>query len=353
MYPALAVLSALAERADTLWVGGQGGLEAALVQRAGIRYASIPAAGVHGVGLRALPGNLARLAAGVPAARRILKRFDPHVLFFTGGYVGVPVSIAGRSRAQAAFVPDVEPGLALRLISRFADLIAVSTEAAKAFYPDRKRVVVTGYPTRPGLQPIPSPEARAELGLKPDAPVLLVFGGSRGARSINEALWGSLEALLERTQVLHITGELDWSRLPEIRTHLAVELAGRYHAYPYLHEEIKLAFSAADLAVSRAGAATIGEFPRFGLPAILVPYPHAWRYQKVNADYLADAGAAVVLADEQLDRHLMATVLRLLGDERGLEQMRLAMRELDRPGAAECIAEALLTLADTRSETHG
>ncbi len=328
-------------------------MEAALVERAGIRYESIPAAGVHGVGLRALPGNLARLAAGIPAARQILKKFDPDALFFTGGYVAVPVSIAGRNRPQAAFVPDVEPGLALRLIGRFADLIAVSTDAARAFYPDDKQVLVTGYPTRPELQPMPVIEARARLGLEGDSHVLLVFGGSRGARSINDALWNSLESLLEHTQVLHITGELDWPRVSAVQSSLSAGLADRYHAYRYLHDEMSLALSAADLVVSRAGAATIGEFPRFGLPAILVPYPHAWRYQRVNAEYLASAGGALVLPDEQLGERLADTALRLLADESGLEKMQAQMSELDHPGAAERIAEALLTLAGARSEKNG
>jgi UDP-N-acetylglucosamine--N-acetylmuramyl-(pentapeptide) pyrophosphoryl-undecaprenol N-acetylglucosamine transferase len=325
-------------------------MEAALVQRAGFRFESIPAAGLHGVGLAALPRNLARLLAGVPAARRILSRFNPDVLFFTGGYVGVPVALAGRKRPQAVFVPDVEPGLALRLISRFADLIAVSTEKARAFYPHQKQVLVSGYPTRAWMQPIPSDEARTKFGLQNDLPVLLVFGGSRGAHSINEALWGKLNELLASCQVVHITGELDWPRVSEIQPNLDPAIAERYHPSAYLHEDMALVMSAADLVVSRAGAATLGEFPRFGLPAILVPYPHAWRYQHINADYLVSAGAAITIPDEKLDRLLADEVLRLLEDHTALEEMSSAMSLLDRPQAAEQIADAILTLAAAGSD---
>jgi UDP-N-acetylglucosamine--N-acetylmuramyl-(pentapeptide) pyrophosphoryl-undecaprenol N-acetylglucosamine transferase len=114
------------------------------------------------------------------------------------------------------------------------------------------------------------------------ARTVLVFGGSRGARSINEAVWDILPNLLEIAQVVHITGELDWPRVPAVIEKLDATYANRYHPHAYLHEGMGQALGAADLVVSRAGAATIGEYPLFGLPAVLVPYPHAWRYQEVK-----------------------------------------------------------------------
>ncbi len=336
-----------------LWVGGEGGIEADLVRRAGIPFEAIPAAGVHGVGVRALPGSLLRLARGIPAARRVIARFHPDVLFFTGGYVGVPVAVAGQRLPQAVFVPDIEPALALRLISRFADVVTVSTEESRDYYPPAKRVVVTGYPARPGLGATTQKDARLRLGLRADLPVLLVFGGSRGARSVNEALWACLPELLGAAQVIHITGALDWNRVPEVRSGLPVDLSERYHPYAYLHEEMGSALAAADLAVSRAGAATLGEYPRLGLPAILVPYPHAWRYQKMNAAYLEQRGAAVVLEDKDLKENLAAAVLELLEDRERLEAMRRAARALDRPGAARRIAAEIERLAIGREAIRG
>ena len=121
VYPALSVLQALdKDPLDMLWVGSEGGMEEDLVKRAGIRYTAIPAAGVHGVGLKALPGNLVRLARGVLASRRILREFNPQVLFFTGGYVAVPMALAGTGVPSLLFVPDIEPGLALKTLARFA-----------------------------------------------------------------------------------------------------------------------------------------------------------------------------------------------------------------------------------------
>lgn len=348
VYPALAIVRALGGRADVLWVGGEGGMEASLVQRAGVNYTSVPAAGVHGVGWRALPGNLARLARGVRAARAIVRSFRPQAVLFTGGFVGVPVALASTGVPKLAYVPDIEPALALQVVARLSDVVAATTEATQAFLP-RKRVVVTGYPTRPELVPMPKDVACGRLGLNPTRPVLLVSGGSRGARSINRAVWGSLDTLLARTQVIHITGELDWPEVEAVRVRLPARLAADYRPYAYLHEEMGPALAAADLVVSRAGASVLGEYPLFGLPAVLVPYPHAWRYQKDNAGYLAERGAALVVDDSAVAQVLASTVLALLDDRPRLATMGEAARRLARPQAAAAIADEIERLVPGRS----
>ena len=122
----------------------------------------------------------------------------------------------------------------------------------------------------------------------------------------------------------------------------------RYHAYPYLHEEMGAALAAADLVISRAGASTLGEYPLFGLPAILVPYPHAWRYQKVNADYLVQRGAAILLEDGRLHDQILPTVNALLNDPQKRTTMRAAMQRLSHPQAAAEIGRQLLALSRER-----
>jgi UDP-N-acetylglucosamine--N-acetylmuramyl-(pentapeptide) pyrophosphoryl-undecaprenol N-acetylglucosamine transferase len=122
-------------------------------------------------------------------------------------------------------------------------------------------------------------------------------------------------------------------------------LQSRYRAFPYLHEEMGSALAAADLALCRAGASTLGELPLFGLPAVLVPYPYAWRYQRVNADWLAERGGAVRLDDERLVEELLPTLRRLLDDPARLSDMRKHMRALARPEAATRLAAELLALA--------
>jgi UDP-N-acetylglucosamine--N-acetylmuramyl-(pentapeptide) pyrophosphoryl-undecaprenol N-acetylglucosamine transferase len=325
-------------------------MEADLVKRENVPFDSIPAAGVHGVGWRTMPGNVAQLSRGYFAARRIMRSFHADVMFFTGGYVAVPMALAGQKFFRKAtpsvlFVPDIEPGLALKAIARFADRIAVTTEDAQSFYSKQERVVVTGYPVRPELFAWSREQAFQTLNLEQDLPVLLVLGGSTGAQSINLALVKFLPVLLESMQIIHITGQRNWAEIQAASQELTAELAHRYHAYPYLHDEMGAALRAANLVLSRAGASSLGEYPAFGLPAILVPYPYAWRYQQVNAEYLAKHGAAVILADADLPGRLSGLVLDLLRDPTKLDQMRSAMLGLARPSAANRIAELVESLA--------
>jgi UDP-N-acetylglucosamine--N-acetylmuramyl-(pentapeptide) pyrophosphoryl-undecaprenol N-acetylglucosamine transferase len=330
---------------ETLWVGGEGGMEARLVERASIPFKTIPAAGLHGVDLTQLPGNLAALSRGVFASRDILDEFKPDVLFFTGGYVAVPMALAGRKIPSLLHVPDIEPGMALKALAYFAKRIALTAEESKQYFQSNRNTVVTGYPVRTELLNWKKPVARKRLGLKADLPVLLVLGGSKGARSINLALFEHLTTLLEQVEIVHISGELDWSMIEEKRDTLSKEQAKRYHAYPYLHEDMGAALSTADLAVSRAGASVLGEYPLFGIPAILVPYPHAWRYQKVNADMLAKRGAALMIEDAKLKSGLYLTIEKLLETPEKLEAMRTAMLALRAPEAAGKIAAQLCELA--------
>jgi len=316
------------------------------VKRHGIAFASIPAAGVHGVGFASMPRNLLLLARGFLAARRIMKDFKPDVLFFTGGYVAVPVALAGGSIPTLLYVPDIEPGLALKSLTRFADVIAVTTEQSQKFF--NKKVLETGYPLRADLTLWERQMAVHHLGLSGEKPVLLIFGGSKGARSINFAVMNNIRELLQKFEIVHISGEPDWPMIKHTREQLPAELAPRYHALPYLHE-MGAAFAAADLVVSRAGASALGEYPVFGLPAVLVPYPHAWRYQKVNAEYLAYRGAAVILEDHRLNDELVVTLNVLLDNRNKMKSMRAAMFELSHPRAAEKIASALIQLAGAKS----
>jgi UDP-N-acetylglucosamine--N-acetylmuramyl-(pentapeptide) pyrophosphoryl-undecaprenol N-acetylglucosamine transferase len=319
-------------------------MEEELVKRAGIPYRSIPAAGVHGVGLHALPGNAAKLTRGVAASRRILREFKPDALFFTGGFVAAPMAVAGMNIPTALYVPDIEPGLALKFLSRFSDVVTVTADDSRKFFGSSKRIVISGYPLRPDLSNWSRDQAFSYFGLDASLPVLLITGGSKGARSINMAVLKNLRDLLGVAQVIHITGSLDWQTIEKSAQELPAQLKSRYHIMPYLHE-MGAALSAADLVLSRAGASTLGEYPLFGLPAVLVPYPYAWRYQKVNADFLAERNAAVILQDELLNDKLLNVLKDLLQNKHKLEAMCAAAKKLSHPDAAAVIASQLLELA--------
>jgi UDP-N-acetylglucosamine--N-acetylmuramyl-(pentapeptide) pyrophosphoryl-undecaprenol N-acetylglucosamine transferase len=326
-------------------------MEEDLVKRAGIPYQSIPAAGVHGVGLRAMPGNLARLVRGTAAARNILADFSPDVMLFTGGYVAVPMAVAGRGIPSLLYVPDIEPGLALKFLARFATSIALSAQESKQYFQPTAPTTVTGYPIRPELASWQRDAARAHLELEPERFTLLVTGGSKGAQTLNRPVFDILPQILTEMQVIHITGQPDWPAAQSQQAGLPADLTGRYHPMPYLHE-MGAALAAADLVVSRAGASVLGEYPLFGLPAILVPYPFAWRYQKVNAGHLVERGAALMIETEQLPEQLLPALQTLSRDPQRLHEMRQAMRGLARPQAADHLADMVLELSGSPSSSR-
>jgi len=341
VYPAVTVLEALGlDKQSILWVGGQGGMEEALITRQDIPYKSIPAAGVHGVGLKKLPGNIWKLLKGFVSSVSILREFRPDALLFTGGYVAFPMAVAAMRKPSLLYVPDIEPGLALKALARFSDRIALTTETSKQYFPNPSKLAVTGYPVRPGLTKWTREDALDYFNFDPDTPTVAVAGGSKGARSINTAVISILPQLLEEMQVIHLAGHLDWEVIDANARQLSAQQTKRYQVFPYLHE-MGAALAAADLIVSRAGASTLGEYPIFGLPAILVPYPYAWRYQKVNASYLENHGAAVVIRDEDLETKLFAQIKALISDPDKLLQMSQAMASLATPSAADEIAGIL------------
>lgn len=362
VYPALTVIRAFQAQERTanggeepaiLWVGSSGGMEQALVQRAGLPFRGIAAGGLRGLAPWTMALNLARLALGTGQAWRIVGQFRPDVIFATGGFVCAPTVLAGRLRRVPSllYLPDIEPGLAVRFLARLVDRVAVSFEASRRYLPGAK-VVVTGYPVRAELLSRDRQEARRRLSLEPDGPALLVFGGSRGAHRINAAAREAAEGLARIAQVIHVTGPDDAPWLEQRREELPVALRERYRVYPYLHEEMVDALVAADLAVARAGAATLGEFPAVGLASILVPYPYSGQHQMPNARYLADAGAAIIVEDGALTgERLLAEVTRLLADEKGLAEMRRRAARLAEPRAATNILTELRRLGEGTRRT--
>lgn len=350
IYPALAVAEALHEKhpqSELVFVGS-GGLERDLVPESGIGFAAyhdVQGGPVAGVSLGRKLLSAAQLSLGTLQALGLLWRYRPQVLLLTGGWCGLPVALAARLMRVPAliYLPDIEPGSTIRLLQRFARRVAVTVPDAGRYFPAGK-AVVTGYPLRREVTQATREAGIAHFGLDPARRTLLVFGGSRGARSINRALLAIVPDLLrDGWQIIHVTGTLDWPEVEAERARLG-DVAG-YLAYPYLHHEMGLAFAAADLAVSRSGASTLAEFPLFGLPAILVPYPHAWRYQKVNADYLAERGAAQVMEDARMTTELLPVIRQITTDPARLAQMRDCAAALAQPDGAERIAEELARLA--------
>jgi UDP-N-acetylglucosamine--N-acetylmuramyl-(pentapeptide) pyrophosphoryl-undecaprenol N-acetylglucosamine transferase len=353
IYPALAAATELmalgVSRENILWIGAEGEMEETLVPRAGLRLETISCGPIVGVSLATRARNATRLVRGLGTATGHVDRFRPNVMLMTGGYMAAPVALAARRRRVpiVIYLPDVEPGSTIRAVIPLARRIACTTEGSRAFVPENK-MVVTGYPVRADVRAARSltrVEALATFELTPGRPTLFVFGGSRGARNINRALMAALPTLLERAQVIHVSGALTWPEVEANAAQLPAERRAYYRPYPYLHDEMGAAFRAADLVMARAGASMLGECPAFGLPSILVPLTFAWRYQKVNADYLTERGAALQLVDETLADTLLPAVLGLLFDREALARMSAAAAALDRPDAAVELARLVLAEA--------
>jgi UDP-N-acetylglucosamine--N-acetylmuramyl-(pentapeptide) pyrophosphoryl-undecaprenol N-acetylglucosamine transferase len=330
------------------WVGTQGEMEETIVPRAGCQLELIHGGAIVGVAPQVMLMNAVKLAWSFPAAMGLVRRFKPQVMLMTGGYMSVPVGLACWLRRVpiVIYLPDVEPGKAIKLLIRLATKIACTTAGSRAYVPPEK-IVVTGYPVREELLAalaLTKAEALARFDLPVGRPTLFVFGGSRGAWAINQALMNILPELLETVQVIHISGTLTWPQVEAQAATLAPELQAHYRPFPYLHEEMGMAFRAADLVVARAGASMLGEAPAFGLPSILVPLTFAWRYQKVNADYLTEHGAAIQLTDESLAEKLLPTIMGLIVNKARLAAMGAAATALDKPKASAHIAQLVLGL---------
>ncbi len=299
---------------------------------------------LNGVGLVRSIISLFKLFIGVLQAIGLMLKYRPKALLMTGGWANVPLALAGWlfRVPMLVYLPDIEPALTINVLGKIAQKVAVTVpDSAQFFKPNQ--TVVTGYPLRQTMLNATREKGIAHFKLDASRPVVLVFGGSRGARRINIALENMLPPLLEKgVQVLHVTGALDWERSQAITAPIRTP---DYHAMPYLHDDMGLAMACADIVICRAGASTLGELPHFGLPSILVPLADSWRYQQVNAEYLARHGGAVVLADEKMSEDLHTLLGELLLDKVKLETMKQNARALAVSDGADAIADVWLKMA--------
>ncbi|MEP7335225.1 MAG: glycosyltransferase [Actinomycetota bacterium] len=330
MLPALAIAEALRARGvEVTFAGSPERVEARLVAEAGYPFDPFRVSGFpRRPGMR-LVSAAAQAVVAPFACRAILERRRPDVVLGGGGYVAGPMVLAAwTKRIPAALTEaDAHVGLANRLASPFAQRVFLA-------YPRGKERGV-GRPIPSSSRVVPRDEARRELGLPPEGHVLLVAGALAGARSLNEA---AVDAFGERgPAVLHLTGERDFEL---VRSRVSRD---DYVVLPST-DRFGAALGAADLALARAGG-SVWELAAAGLPAVLVPYPHATAdHQTRNAEHFERAGGVVVVPDSELGR-APDVVRSLLADEAELAAMREAMLGAARPDAAEQIAEELVQLA--------
>jgi UDP-N-acetylglucosamine--N-acetylmuramyl-(pentapeptide) pyrophosphoryl-undecaprenol N-acetylglucosamine transferase len=335
--PALAVAEALRERGVTVtFAGSPDRVEARLVPERGYPFDAFAVAGFPRRPGPSLVRSLALAAAAPVACLRILERRRPDVVLGGGGYVAGPMVLAARLRGipTALTEADAHVGLANRLAAPFARRVFLALPVRSG-----AKYEAVGRPVPVRSRPAERDRARAELGLPTEGAVVLVFGGSLGARLLNELAieaWGAAGPA-----VLHLCGERDYESLRErVRR-------PDYLLRPFL-DEIGLAYGAADIALARAGG-SVWELAAAGLPAVLVPGEFATGgHQLKNAEWFARTGGAIVIPEAEAAR-APTVVTEVLADPERLRAMAESMRAAARPDAAERIADELVRLATTRA----
>ncbi|MGH9119020.1 MAG: undecaprenyldiphospho-muramoylpentapeptide beta-N-acetylglucosaminyltransferase [Acidimicrobiales bacterium] len=344
--PGLAIARALVERDHPMstihYVGSARGMERELVPEAGFPLVLLPGRGIQ---RRFTLENLTAVVGLVRAATTtfgLVARRRPKVVVALGGYASVPVALAAAAWRVPIVVAEQNavPGAANRLVARFAKAAAVSFPGTAL-----PRAVVTGNPVRDEVLAVDRDRdrarARSELGIEPGRRVVLVFGGSLGALRLNQAAVDAVGRWSGRADlaVRHVVGDRDWAIVEATRPTIA-DGGIQYQPVRYEHE-LPRAMAAADLAVCRSGASTCFELAAVGLPAVLVPSPNVTGdHQTANARQLEAAGAAVVIADAELDgRRLAAEVDALLSDAARLERLATALRAFARRDAAQRVAD--------------
>ena len=351
IYPALTIAQEIAalEPTDFLFVGSQNGMENEIVPKEGYPFTTLQ---LRGLERKLTTRNIKSVywaGKSVTKAMYILKKFAPDVVIGTGGYVCGPVLMAASMLRIPTLIQEqnVVPGVTNRILSRMVSKIALGySEARPHFHADRK-CVVTGNPIRREFLATEREEARRQLDIDPESFVLVVAGGSRGARTINQAVKTILPqiAASDNMTLLMATGIAEYENFMQDLPSSWRASSQRIRIQPYLHDMPQVV-AAADLAVYRAGAIGIAELTAKGIPAILIPYPYATAdHQRFNAKVLENHGAAVMIENNNLKGHLLWQIIDNIRTNSQLhQQMRKASLALGKPQAGQKIAELALSL---------
>ncbi|HVF55821.1 MAG TPA: undecaprenyldiphospho-muramoylpentapeptide beta-N-acetylglucosaminyltransferase [Pyrinomonadaceae bacterium] len=345
IYPGIAVAKELMRRdasSEVRFVGTARGLETRLVPQAGFELSLIESAGLVNMSLRQRLRGLAVLPKSFLAARRLIREFRPHIVVGAGGYVSGPVLLTAALMRVPTLVMESNavPGFTNRRLARFVDAAAVSFEAALPYF--RGKAEVTGNPVRREFFEIPAKRR------DPARFSLLIFGGSQGARAVNEAMVAALAHLEPHAGVLritHQTGKLDFEKVSA--GYRAAGWQERADVREYI-DDMTAAFAAADLIVSRAGATTSFELMAAGKPALMVPLPGQLE-QRRNAEVMQEAGAArMILQEELTGERLAKEIAALVSEPESVTRMEEASRKLARGDAAAATVDLIERLIKSR-----
>ncbi len=354
IYPALALIREIQKEdkdAEFLYIGTEKGLESKIVVRENIPFKSIHITGFQRKLSFENVKTIIRFLKGVQDSKRLLKEFKADVVIGTGGYVCGPVVYAAAKLGIPTIIHEQNsvPGLTNKFLSKYVDRIAICFEEAGKFFPEDK-VVLTGNPRASEVLGHDGVKGKLANGLKINMPVVLIVGGSRGAKPINEAVLKSLTILGEKPyQVLYVTGDVHYEEVQK-----EVALLGNPENViikPFIHN-IPEILAGTDLTVARAGATTLAELTSLGIPSILIPSPYVTNnHQEKNARALSDHGAAQLLLENELTgKKLIEQIDQILLDEKKLFEMKKAAKELGIPDAAKRLFNLMQNLVSKKRQ---
>ena len=353
IFPAISIANALKEADPTveiLFVGAKGKMEMEKVPAAGYNIVGLPVAGFHRkINLRNICRNMLfpfRLIASLMKAGSIIRQFKPDAAVGVGGYASGPVLRKASKKGIPCLLQEQNsyPGVTNKILAKKAKRICVAYPDMDRFF-DKSKIIMTGNPVRQALlAPVDRNEAADFFGLDPKKPVILVIGGSLGARSINEGLSASLDDLKEGVQLLWQTGKFYYDN---IKTIVDSRSQQNIKAFDFI-KRMDLAFGLADIVVSRAGASSISELALLGKPSILVPSPNVSEdHQTKNAMALVNKGAAMIIKDCDT-RLLISESQKALSNTENLKSLSENIKQFARPNAAADIAKEVFAIAKKR-----
>lgn len=351
IYPALTIATAienLAPQAQILFVGTKKGLESVIVPKAGYQIEYIEVEGFSRKFDIELFKNLCVAIKGCSQAFTLLRSYKPDLVIGTGGYVCGPVVLIARLLGIKACIQEqnARAGFTNRVLSKIVNRIFLGYKEAATQLGSSSKNIFTGNPVRTSIFIPDKEEARNFFQLLPNKITLLIYGGSRGARSINNAALDFYKQIANfpNLQVMHITGEALFEEVQSALTTMDISTK-QIKLYPYMHDMDK-AINVADFAISRAGAIAIAEFLALGIPSILIPYPYATdNHQELNARAVADAGAGIMILDRDFNGQKLAdAVTYLLSNNDILSSYATKARQIGNKNAATDIARISLEL---------
>ncbi|MGC4375547.1 undecaprenyldiphospho-muramoylpentapeptide beta-N-acetylglucosaminyltransferase [Fictibacillus sp. Mic-4] len=349
IYPALALAKEIKKihpESELLYIGTEKGLESKLVPRENIPFESIQITGFK----RSLSveniKTVLRFLKGVSKSKKLLKEFKPDIVIGTGGYVCGPVVYAASKLNIPAIVHEQNsiPGLTNKFLSKYVQKVAICFEEAAGYFP-KEKVVYTGNPRAQEVKDKDGKRGKESLHLDPAKKTVLIVGGSRGARPINEAFLEALDLVGERNyQFVYVTGEVHYDHvLEQVKKHGNPK---NVTIVPFIHNMPEV-LAGMDLVVARAGATTIAEITALGIPSILIPSPYVTNnHQEKNARALESKGAAVVILEKDMNGSLLVQHIdRILTDEKEWSKMHKASKQLGMPDAANRLYEVMKDLS--------